>query len=221
MIRSLKAYAVSVIGRVQRVGYRRYVLEVAQELGVSGFVKNEEDGTVSIHIQGEEGVLETFLDKIKNPPPPAIIREVRITPTTPKRGLKIFKIRYGRLADELQEGLGAMQTIFTSYWDEFRDFRTEFRDFKTEFRDFRSEFRDFRTEFRDYRGEFKDFREEFRDFRKEFREFRDLSIKLSQETIEEVRGMRQDLRALLDERLARLERDIAEIKARLGFVSSS
>ncbi|MEM0481623.1 MAG: hypothetical protein QXM16_01890 [Nitrososphaerota archaeon] len=132
-------------------------------------------------------------------------REVRIAPTTPKSGLKIFKIRYGKLADELQEGLGAMQTIFTSYWGEFRDFRTEFKDFRSEFRDFRERFKDFGVE--------------FRDFRKEFREFRDLSIKLSQETVGEVRGLRQDLRALLDERLARLERDIAEIKARLGISS--
>ncbi len=164
------------------MGYRRYVLEVAQELGVAGFVKNEEDGSVSIFAQGEDEALEMFLDRVKNPPPPAVIREVKIAPSAPKRGLKVFKIRYGRLADELQESLGTMQMIFVSYWDEFRDFR----------------------------GEFKDFRNEFRDFR-------DLSIKLSQETLEEVRELRRDLRALLDERLARLERDVAEIKARLGL----
>ncbi|MEM0481622.1 MAG: hypothetical protein QXM16_01885 [Nitrososphaerota archaeon] len=28
-------------------------------------MKNEEDGTISIHAQGEEGVLEAFVEKIK------------------------------------------------------------------------------------------------------------------------------------------------------------
>jgi hydrogenase maturation factor HypF (carbamoyltransferase family) len=32
-------------GRAQRVGYRRYVLDLAQELGVTGYVKNLDDGT--------------------------------------------------------------------------------------------------------------------------------------------------------------------------------
>jgi acylphosphatase len=30
-----------VCGRVQRIGYRRFVLDSAQELGLSGYVKNE------------------------------------------------------------------------------------------------------------------------------------------------------------------------------------
>jgi acylphosphatase len=43
----LKAFQVRVYGRVQRVGYRRFVLDSAQELGLSGHVKNERDGSVT------------------------------------------------------------------------------------------------------------------------------------------------------------------------------
>ncbi|MEM4238495.1 MAG: hypothetical protein QXP49_02175 [Nitrososphaerota archaeon] len=113
-----------------------------------------------------------------------MVEEVR-----PRPRLKAFQIMYGRLADELQEGFGAMQAIFTDYRGEFRDFRQEFREF----------------------------RQEFREFRQEFRDFRDVSLKLSGEILGEVRGLRSDLKTMLDERLARLERDIAEIKARLGL----
>ncbi|MCS6787684.1 MAG: acylphosphatase [Aigarchaeota archaeon] len=192
----MRAYQVRVTGRVQRVGYRRHVLEAAQELGLAGFVRNEEDGSVSVFVQGEEKSVEEFLERIRSPPPPALVRDLSVKERRPRKGLKSFRVIYGRLADELQEGFGAMQSVFMNYWGEFRDFRQEFRDF---------------------RQEFQDFRQEFREFRQEFRDFRDASLRLSEQTLEEVRAMRQDLKAILDERLARIEKDIAEIKARLGL----
>lgn len=178
----LRAVSVKVLGRVQRVGYRRHVLEVAQELGLAGYVRNELDGSVIVFVQGEDGLVDSFLSRIRSPPPPAVVREIVVEEVRPRPRLKAFQIMYGRLADELQEGFGAMQAIFT-----------------------------------DYRGEFRDFRQEFREFRQEFRDFRDVSLKLSGEILGEVRGLRSDLKTMLDERLARLERDIAEIKARLGL----
>ncbi|MEN3047657.1 MAG: acylphosphatase [Candidatus Caldarchaeales archaeon] len=185
----MRAYRVRVTGRVQRVGYRRHVLEAAQELGLAGFVRNDEDGSVSVFVQGEEEAVEAFLERIKSPPPPASVKDLSVKESRPRKGLKSFRVVYGRLADELQEGFGAMQSIFMDYWGEFRDFRQEFRDY----------------------------RQEFRDYRQEFREFKEASLKLSEQTLEEVRAVRQDLKAILDERLARIERDIAEIKARLGL----
>ncbi|MEM4289892.1 MAG: acylphosphatase [Nitrososphaerota archaeon] len=199
----MRAVSVKVLGRVQRVGYRRHVLEVAQELGLAGYVRNELDGSVIVFVQGEDGLVDSFLSRIRSPPPPAVVREIVVEEVRPRPRLKAFQIMYGRLADELQEGFGAMQAIFTDYRGEFRDFRQEFREFRQEFRDFRQEFREFR--------------QEFRDFRQEFRDFRDVSLKLSGEILGEVRGLRSDLKTMLDERLARLERDIAEIKARLGL----
>ncbi len=185
----LRAVSVKVLGRVQRVGYRRHVLEVAQELGLAGYVRNELDGSVIVFVQGEDGLVDSFLSRIRSPPPPAVVREIVVEEVRPRPRLKAFQIMYGRLADELQEGFGAMQAIFTDYRGEFRDFRQEFREF----------------------------RQEFREFRQEFRDFRDVSLKLSGEILGEVRGLRSDLKTMLDERLARLERDIAEIKARLGL----
>jgi acylphosphatase len=256
---ALRASLVRVFGRVQRVGYRRFVLDSAQELGISGYVRNEKDGSVTVFVQGDDAVVEKFIEMLKSPPQPAYVRSVDIKEIKPKPRLKYFAIKPSPLHEELQEGFGAMQSIFIDYWgefrgfvgefrdyrQEFRDFREEFRDYRqefrgfvgefrdyrNEFRDFRQEFRDFRDEFRDYRqefrgfvGEFRDFREEFRDYRQEFRgfvgefrEFRDESLKISREILDEVKGLRKDLQTILDERLARMERDIAEIKAKIGL----
>jgi acylphosphatase len=213
----LRAVLVRVYGRVQRVGYRRFVLDSAQELGLTGYVKNEKDGSVTVFAQGEDAVIEKFIDMLKSPPQPAHVRSIEVKDARPRPALKYFSIKPSPLHEELQEGFGAMQTIFTDYWTEFKGFAGEFRDYRQEFRDFRQEFRDFRQEFKDYREEFRGFRQEFRDYRQEFRDFRDESLKISKEILDEVKGLRRDLQTILDERLARMERDIAEIKAKIGL----
>ena len=221
---TLRAVLVRVYGRVQRVGYRRFVLDSAQELGLTGYVKNEKDGSVTVFAQGDDAVVENFIEMLKSPPQPAHVRSIEVKDARPRPALRYFAIKPSPLHEELQEGFGAMQTIFTDYWTEFRDYRNEFRgflgefrDYRQEFRDFRQEFRDFRQEFKDYREEFRDFRQEFRDYRQEFRDFRDESLKISKEILDEVKGLRRDLQTILDERLARMEKDIAEIKAKIGL----
>jgi acylphosphatase len=174
----LKAFQVRVYGRVQRVGYRRFVLDSAQELGLSGYVKNEKDGSVTVFAQGNEDALEKFIEMLKSPPPPAHVKSIDVKEAKPRPAIKYFTIRPSPLHEELQEGFGAMQSIFMEYWREFRDYRDEFRDYRNEFRSFvsefrehRNEFRSFVDEFRDYRNEFRGFVNEFRDYREEFREF--------------------------------------------------
>jgi acylphosphatase len=191
---ALKASLVRVFGRVQRVGYRRFVLDSAQELGLSGYVRNEKDGSVTVFVQGDDAVVEKFIEVLKTPPQPAYVRSVDIKEVKPKPRLKYFAIKPSPLHEELQEGFGAMQSIFMDYWGEFRGFVGEFRDYRQEFRDYRQEFRDFREEFRDYRQEFRGFVGEFRDYRNEFREFRDESLKISREILDEVRGLKQEFR---------------------------
>jgi acylphosphatase len=167
----MRALVIGVFGRVQRVGYRRFVLDSAQELGVAGYVRNERDGSVKVFAQGDEAVLEKFVERLKSPPPPAQVRSVDVRDAAPKPRLKYFVIKPSPLAEELQEGFGAMQSVFMDYWGEFRDYRNEFRSFVGEFRDHRNEFRSFVDEFRDYREEFRGFVGEFRDYRNEFRSF--------------------------------------------------
>lgn len=231
----LKAYNVKVYGRVQRVGFRRYALDNAQALSLQGYIKNELDGSVSIFVQGEENKIEKFIEAITKAPLPIVVTKIEKEPASYDASIKYFTIKYGDLAEELQEGFGSMQSIFMDYWQEFRDYRQEFRDFRKEFTDFRNEFRDFRQEFRDFRQEFRDFRNEFRDFvNKTDNNFKQV-ISLQEETLNEIKGMkndikdlrkdikiefrrlRRDIRALLNERLRKIEEDIAMIKAKLGL----
>jgi acylphosphatase len=52
-------------GRVQGVGFRFTVEDVALSLGLVGWVKNLRDGTVEVVAEAEETALKKFLEKIK------------------------------------------------------------------------------------------------------------------------------------------------------------
>jgi len=137
------AYRIRVEGRVQRIGYRRFVLDNAQELGIKGYVRNEKNGSVTIFAQGEEKNLNQFLDAIKAPPLPISIKSFLREDARPDPKMKYFEIKFGSIEEELQEGFGAMEKEFKDYRGEFKDFRQEFKDYRSEFKDYREEFRNF------------------------------------------------------------------------------
>jgi len=207
-----KAYLIKVYGRVQRVGFRRFALDIAQELKLAGYVKNLEDGSVELFIQGDEEKLKYYIEKIRNAPQPIKVDNLVVEEQSYRSEIKFFKIIYGELPDELQEGFGSMQTIFMNYWDEFKDYRSEFKDFRNEFKDFRNEFKDFRNEFKDFRNEFKDFRKEFQDYRSEFREF----AERTDDNFKLLIGMSQDILNKLINILELIEKDSKETRLMLN-----
>ena len=52
-------------GRVQGVGFRWRALYAAQGLGLSGWVKNETDGSVTLEVQGEALAISEFLREVR------------------------------------------------------------------------------------------------------------------------------------------------------------
>lgn len=53
-----------VYGRVQGVGFRRFVLRCADEYSVGGWVKNRPDGNVELEAIGTQAELSGFLEKV-------------------------------------------------------------------------------------------------------------------------------------------------------------
>ena len=58
-------YEITVTGRVQGVGFRYFALHRAQELGITGWVKNTVDGNVEVIAQGDEPTLKTYVDYLR------------------------------------------------------------------------------------------------------------------------------------------------------------
>ena len=80
-------------GRVQGVGFRFSVKEIAHGYDVAGWVRNLPDGRVHLEAQGEDSEVEAFVQGIDQSHLRAHIRRKVITPIETVPGMKGFQIR--------------------------------------------------------------------------------------------------------------------------------
>jgi len=66
-----------VTGRVQGVGFRWFVRVAGRRLGLSGWVRNCDDGSVEIAASGPDEKLEELRRQVKRGPDAALVEEVR------------------------------------------------------------------------------------------------------------------------------------------------
>lgn len=65
-----------VSGKVQGVGYRYFAMDTAEQMGVTGYVKNLGDGRVEVYAIGTTAQLRDFARKLQDGPPHATVAEV-------------------------------------------------------------------------------------------------------------------------------------------------
>jgi acylphosphatase len=65
-------------GEVQGVYYRQFAKEKADNLGVVGYSKNLDDGTVEVVAQGEEVAVKTFLESASAGPENAQVESINV-----------------------------------------------------------------------------------------------------------------------------------------------
>lgn len=80
-----------ITGRVQGVFFRQSTSEHARKIGVSGWVRNCADGSVEVHVEGDEDAVKSLLDWLRRGPPSARVEKVEISETE-LRGLADFEI---------------------------------------------------------------------------------------------------------------------------------
>ncbi|GAB4523699.1 MAG: acylphosphatase [Anaerolineales bacterium] len=69
--------AAVVDGRVQGVGFRYFVQQQAQALGLTGWVRNLRNGRVDVLAEGPRPALEALLDALRRGPRSAWVSEVK------------------------------------------------------------------------------------------------------------------------------------------------
>lgn len=70
---------IKVTGKVQGVFYRASTKAVADQLGIRGFVKNEQDGSVYIEAEGDASFMESFLEWCHEGPDRSRVEQVEST----------------------------------------------------------------------------------------------------------------------------------------------
>jgi len=79
-------------GRVQGVGYRWFARELGESLGLSGWVRNRDDGAVEGEAEGADAALDEFVRRLRDGCPSARVESIESTPAAPQGG-RGFEIR--------------------------------------------------------------------------------------------------------------------------------
>ena len=78
-------------GRVQGVGFRWFARETAESFGLTGWVRNREDGSVEAEAQGTEAALSEFIERLKSGNPSAKVDVIETKPQ-PVKIETVFRI---------------------------------------------------------------------------------------------------------------------------------
>jgi acylphosphatase len=72
----MAARHIRVTGRVQGVFFRGWTRDIARRLGVRGWVRNCDDGSVEAHLEGSQDRLEDLTERMRSGPPGARVDEL-------------------------------------------------------------------------------------------------------------------------------------------------
>jgi DNA ligase D-like protein (predicted 3'-phosphoesterase) len=87
-----RATRVVASGAVQGVGFRQAIRDRAGRLGVLGWVRNEDDGTVAIHAEGPAAAVDSLVAFVREGPPAATVQNIELR-EVPVEGHEQFAIR--------------------------------------------------------------------------------------------------------------------------------
>ena len=82
------------MGRVQGVGFRHFTRREARRLGLSGWVRNEDDGSVRVVAEGPREALERLLEPLRQGPTSAQVSDVEAAWTSATGDFDGFGVRY-------------------------------------------------------------------------------------------------------------------------------
>jgi len=80
-------------GRVQGVGFRYTARERADDLGLTGWVRNLSGGRVEVFAQGPDQLVQVFLTWLHEGPTAARVERVEEVPARPDPRFTAFEIR--------------------------------------------------------------------------------------------------------------------------------
>jgi len=93
MVEKEKAIYARIYGIVQGVGYRWFTKRVADELGIKGYVRNMDDGSVEVLAMGDKERLEAFFEKLREGPALSKVERIERREVEAKEPFQGFEIR--------------------------------------------------------------------------------------------------------------------------------
>ncbi|MBI2543247.1 MAG: acylphosphatase [Candidatus Aenigmarchaeota archaeon] len=88
----MKRVNAKIHGFVQKVGFRNFVRRHAERLGITGWIRNNHDGTVEAVFEGDDDAVTQMINKCKKGPLLALVEDVKVTEEDLKNEFQTFEI---------------------------------------------------------------------------------------------------------------------------------
>lgn len=82
-----------ITGRVQGVGFRNFTQMRARQLGLTGWVRNEADGSVRLEAEGPRGALEDLYEALQEGPRMALVEDMEVSWEEATEEFDVFRVR--------------------------------------------------------------------------------------------------------------------------------
>ncbi|MFC3038879.1 acylphosphatase [Virgibacillus xinjiangensis] len=81
-------------GKVQGVGFRYSAQQEAQKMGLTGWVKNKQDGSVELEVEGSDRKVDDFIQKLQDGLNRSIyVEDIMVHKETSQKGYEDFSIK--------------------------------------------------------------------------------------------------------------------------------
>jgi acylphosphatase len=207
----MKRVAITAKGRVQKVGYRDEVEEIARKLNVTGFIENVKPYDVRIVAEGEDEHIDLFIKRLKIIKFPIDVESVEVNFDDFRGEFEYFEIKRGEWGEEIVERLDTAGKLL------YRSVELGESTLKVAERSV-------------------ELGEESVEIGKKMLGKQDMMLGKQDETIDaiggvseridrskeeivtEISALRDDLRSYMEEKFTRIEHDVEAIKTKIGMV---
>ena len=201
--------------RVQDVGYRLFLLSKAHNL--KGFEASNIGEDLIVFLEGEEENVKIFTQIVKAEKPPlAEVSEVIVEGYDGEvTGVKEYREQLSL------EQLVKIATVGVEMRDDIKEMKGDIKEMKTDIKEMKSDIKEMKGDIKEMKEDIKEMKSDIKEMKTDIKEIKgDVKtiLKKQDETIAEIRALREDLKQYMDRRFEKLEREITLIKEKIGLV---
>jgi acylphosphatase len=196
-------------GNVQMAGFRTFIKNIADSLNVKGFAENLEDGSVKVVCEGEEEGIKELINSIKeNPPSFARIDDVSVESEDYKGEFTSFERRGNDIPQKatLDDLLGVLKS-FDSKAEKLvsilSDTNVTLKSVKEDTSSIKEDTSSIKEDTKLIPG---------------IKENTEKMLEKQDDTVGELKSLREDLKSYMENKFAKIEREIEGIKAKIGMI---
>ena len=203
-------------GKVQRVGFRDKVEDIAYNLGLTGYVQNQSSNDVVIVIEGEDEKINQFIQQVRDVPPPVKIKSLDVTEYPYSGDYSEFSIMRGEVMDEFAERFDTAVHLLHSIdqkQDRMLDKQDQMLDKQDQMLDKQDQMLDKQDQMLGKQDQMLDKQDRMLGKQDQMIRKQDDVIGIQIETLNEIKGVRSDFQKTFTEELMEIRGEIRELRS--------